>query len=614
MNDELYDNRYRLGHFFGHGTTAKVYLARDTVTGRDVALKIFDEAYLAEGDALQLFERELKAVARLSEHPNLLNYYGGSMKAGYRYLVMEVAEGETLIHYLNRRGGRLPLEEAISLFSQLLSVLSYIHKKGVIHRDVKPQNIRISSDGILKLCDFGIAVVTGLDSSATGKAVGTVFYISPEQAKGREVSPASDLYSAAVLFYEILAGTLPFTSDKSSPRDRIDEIIRKHLKEMPVRPSHYNPNIPEAIEQIILKAMSKNPESRFQTADEMLRYLALYRQTTQIVFDFDLPNDEFDSSAALPSKTAPEGFRPIHVMKDVSEKKEDHRRSPFALTRGSLIYISIVIILSILTAFILYKSLHSLFFFEENERTVITKGDLLYTPYSDELQEALVNAGYDVTVDYSFSPYYESGTVIAQNPAPYAVQSLTDDEKPKLLLTVATKDGYTVLKDYKGTDWRDAYRELEALGISVTVNKIYSSSVSVGDVIETQPVAATAVFLGEGVLLTVSLGEKPSYRYVPNLLGLTLVEAREKLRSAGIRFGSLRYEESASPRGTVIKQDKPYGEKLLYEYYTVSVTVSLGAPDSTDTTEDTTEQTPEDFKPQVPENRPPFPDETTDSE
>lgn len=581
MNTSLFDNRYRITELFGKGASANVYRAFDTVENKEVAIKVFDEAHLEDRDALRLFECEVHAVARLEAHPNLLNYYGGSLKEGCRYLAMDIAQGETLMHYLNRSGGRLPLQLALSIYSQLLSALSYIHKRGIVHRDIKPHNIRIDSDGTIKLYDFGIAVIMETDHEITGKAVGTVNYISPEQAKGVKVYPCSDLYSASIVLYEMLTGYLPFTSDKANPDDRINEIIRKHFKETPIRPTHYNPNIPDAIEQIILKGMAKNLSSRFQSADEVLRYLALYYQNPMISFDFDLPSEEFDYSAALPKATAPQVFKPKYTVKELPAAKTK-KNDPASLSRKKLLLITLFASLSVIAAFVIWFTLHDLLFYESSERTVLTKSDLLYTAYSDDLLEKLQREGYDVTVEYAYSAYYPAGIIFAQSPLPLSVQELSKSDSPKLKLTVSTDQVMTILKDYRKKDYRKVKIELEALGFSVEIQKTPSDLPS-GQVISTSPSEDEIALLSDTVRLTVSGGKKVAYAYMPNLLDKSVSQAKSELKTAGIAFEVI-YENSEKPYGTVIYQSRSYGEKIPIAYTNVFIKVSnrIQTPETTD--------------------------------
>lgn len=571
MNTSLFDNRYRITELLGNGASASVYRAIDMIDQKEVAIKVFDESHLENREALRLFEREVRVVARLESHPNLLNYYGGSLKEGCRYLVMDTARGETLMHFLNRSGGKLPLHLALSIYSQLLSVLSYIHKRGIVHRDIKPHNIRIDTDGTIKLYDFGIAVIMESENEITGKAVGTVNYISPEQAKGVKVYPCSDLYSASIVLYEMLTGNLPFTSDKEQAEDRINEIVRKHFKETPIRPTHYNPNIPDAIEQIILKGMSKNLSSRFENADEILRYLALFYQNPAINFDFDLPSEEFDYSAALPKGTVPTAFKPKVTTKDATVNKTKKGESK-ALTRKKLLLLTLFVSLSVIAAFVIYFSLHTLLFYKLDERTVLTKGDLLYTEYSDEILDKLQREGYDVTVEYVYSAYYPAGTIFAQNPLPLSVQELGKNESPKLNLTVSTDEAMMILKDYRGHDYREVKIELEALGFSVEIRRA-SSNLPVGQVISTSPSQDEIAMLSDTVSLTVSSGGKISYAYMPNLLDKNITQAKSELANVGITY-EIIYTDSDKPYGTVVYQSRSYGEKIPTAYTTVFLKVS----------------------------------------
>ncbi len=589
MFSELYDGRYRLNEFLGGGMTANVYRAEDQKNGREVALKILDEEKLHEDDTLRLFEREIKAVARLENHPNLLNYYGGSLKEGYHYLVMDIASGETLMHYINRSGGRLPIRDAISFYSQLVNALGYIHKRGVIHRDVKPQNIRIAADGTLKLCDFGIAAIVGAENATRGKAVGTVNYISPEQARGGEVTAASDLYSASVVLYEMVTGVLPFTSDKASPEDRIGEIVRKHLKEAPIRPSHYNPNIPDAVEQIILKGMAKNPLSRFTSAEEILRCLTLYAKTPGIVFDFDLPNEEFDTSAALPKHTVPSAFKPRVKPREKSEKDKKEKPSASGLTRGTLLMITLITLLSLVCAFVIYTTVHGLFFFEDTSRRVLTRSDLLYQSYDEALIASLEREGYDVVTEYRFSPLYPDGTVIAQDPPPLSVQEIGDSEAPRLTLTLSREAAVMTMGEYLGEDYRTVKRSLENLGYTVTVKLIHSQEPS-GRIVKTEPASGEITSTAHDIVLTVSKGPNVRYTYLPQFVSKPLAEAEIMAKEQELVL-RIVYVDSALARGTVISQNRPYGEKLPIGFYEITLKVSNGLLIPPEVSDDTTSDT-----------------------
>lgn len=574
--ERLFDGRYRLIEVLGIGTSAKVYRAVDTECDAEVAVKIFDPALLADEEARKQFDYEVKAFALLDSHPNIVSYFGGAMREDCRYIVMELATGETLMHLLNRRGGKLPLEEALSYFSQLLAALAHAHSKGVIHRDVKPQNIRLLDNGLLKLVDFGIAIIPGFDNTAPGKAVGTVNYISPEQATGGKVDARSDLYSAGIVLYEMLSGHLPYTSEKKNSQDRLEEIVRKHLKEVPIKPHSYNPNIPTAVEQIILRAMSKNPAKRFDSAEEMLRYIKRYDAEPRIVFDFDLPDDSFDAYDALPDETSAEHFIPsaikyVGTVKRGEKKPEEEKKPKFGLFMTAVCLFFLLLFLA-LTLF----SVYHLFWKDGDSRTVITVGELLYTPYNEDLARTLADKGYEVKVEYRYSEIYPKDTILEQIPAAQTAQALSKDEKPHLTLVISGGCRVMLMYDYADKDYREVKGELEALGFTVQVEKQANNDVPAGNVIATSPKAGETAIQSEPIFLYVSTGEEVVYRYVPNLIGMSYTQAKEQLERAGIRLSGVTYAASDAPAGRVIFQSIPYGDKIAADYSGVTLTLSNG--------------------------------------
>ncbi len=579
--NEKLDGRYQLMELLGSGTSAKVYRALDTEKGIEVAIKLFDPAALADEEARRQFDHEVRAFALLDGHPNIVSYYGASTREDCRYIVMELAVGCTLAYLLNRRGGKLPVDEALSYFSQILSALSHAHAKGVIHRDVKPQNVRILDNGLVKLVDFGIASIPGLDEPASGEAKGTVNYISPEQATGGKADSRSDLYSAGIMLYEMLTGERPFTSDKKNAQDRADEIIHKHLKEAPVRPSVYNPNIPTAVEQIVRRAINKNPAKRFQSAEEMLRYIKLYHSDPRIVFDFELQDDAYDVYDALPEETDAARFspRPLKAVGKVrtgertageAEEKKSGRRTT---TRFMTAVFLVLLLAFLLTASF---SVYALFLKEEKGRTVITVGELLYATCDEALVRSLEDKGYEVEVEYRYSDVYPPETIMEQEPAAYEVQKLADNEKPRLTLIVSGGCRVMLMNDYAGREFRQVKSELEALGFTVKVEKQSSEETPSGEVISTSPEPGETAIQSEPVILYVSSGEEIVYRYVPNLVGLRYDEALDRLEQAGIRLSGVTYRDSDRPAGDVIAQSRPYGDKLAVDFGGVELVVSRG--------------------------------------
>ncbi|MBC7462600.1 MAG: serine/threonine protein kinase, partial [Thermoleophilia bacterium] len=280
LNDPLigtvYDGRYRIERRIGAGGMANVYLAEDETLGRRVAIKILHQRYAEDGQFVERFLREASAAARLN-HPNIVQVYDRGQAGGSYYIAMEYVDGMTLKDLVRRRGA-LTEQEVLAYGRQALHALRAAHRNGLVHRDVKPQNMMVDTDGRLKIADFGIArAAADADQGLTeaGSIVGTAQYLSPEQAQGHEVAAPSDLYSLGVVMYEMGTGRVPFDGD--SPVN----VALKHVKDAVTRPSQFNPALSVGLESIILKAMEKDPARRYGSADEMLADLDRARDGTQ---------------------------------------------------------------------------------------------------------------------------------------------------------------------------------------------------------------------------------------------------------------------------------------------------------------------------------------------
>ena len=315
---KLLDNRYEILELVGTGGMAKVYKARCHRLNRLVAIKILREDLSQDAEFRRRFHDESQAVAMLS-HPNIVAVYDVSRSSELEYIVMELIDGITLKQYMQRKGNKLNWREALHFITQITKALGHAHSRGIIHRDIKPHNIMVLRDGSVKVADFGIArVASGGHSTLTQEALGSVHYISPEQARGSHIDARSDLYSAGVVLYEMLTGRLPFEGDTPV------SVAIQHINSIPLSPRELESSIPEALEAITMKAMAHNPDSRYLSADEMLADLEEFRKNPNINFDYS--SAEFDPEEELDDDRTQ--IRPVPVSRQEPERRhqEDYRR------------------------------------------------------------------------------------------------------------------------------------------------------------------------------------------------------------------------------------------------------------------------------------------------
>ena len=297
---KLLDNRYEILEQVGMGGMARVFRGLDHRLNRQVAVKILRDDLAEDAELRRRFHEESQAVAMLS-HPNIVAVYDVSRSSDVEYIVMELIDGITLKQYMQKKGNKLNWREALHFITQIVKALGHAHSRGIIHRDIKPHNIMVLRDGSVKVADFGIArVASGGHSTLTQEALGSVHYISPEQARGSRIDARSDLYSAGVVLYEMITGRLPFEGDTPVA------VAIQHINSIPLSPREIDPAIPEALEAITMKAMAPNPDNRYASADEMLSDLEEFRKNPDINFDYNISGfqdeeDDVDKTQVLPS-------------------------------------------------------------------------------------------------------------------------------------------------------------------------------------------------------------------------------------------------------------------------------------------------------------------------
>ncbi len=521
----VFDNRYRIEKVIGIGGMAIVFKATDMLMRRTVAVKILKDEIAADEQSVKRFINESKAVAMLS-HTNIVNIYDVSVRDSIKYIVMEFVEGITLKNYMKHREV-LNLREIVSYTTQILRALDHAHKKGIVHRDIKPQNIMLLKNGVIKVMDFGIAKLPNAETvTMTDKAIGTVFYISPEQVGGRNVDARSDLYSLGSMMYEMATGRMPFTAD--SPVS----VALKHVNDAPLPPRELNSHIPAGLEQIILRAMEKEPEERYQSAEEMLGHITKLRENPKIIFK------EVKSAKS----------------KQKSSVKSTHRTSKSMFP----------IILGVALAFMLTAGISAAYIFNNlflnssmEEYVNIDVENFVGATYTDELAEWFKKSEYYSVpkLTYTYDDTVEKGRIISQDPTPAEVRKiLPGKQKCQVELSISLGVRTIILEDYTVRDFREVAPAIRSLGLTVKEEKVASSVYKIGYVIKTEPAAGTVVEEGDIITVYVSEGAETEKTMVPNFVGLNEAQAMAKLIEYKLNLGNVEYVKSDSNAGSVLEQ------------------------------------------------------------
>ena len=549
LEGRVLGNRYELIEKVGNGGMATVYKATDMVLKRYVAVKILRDEFTTDEEFIKRFETEAQSAARLT-HPNIVSIYDVGVDAGIYYIVMELIQGKTLKEIIVEEKGPLPWKWSVNVAIQIASALEMAHKNNIIHRDIKPHNIIITEDGIAKVTDFGIAkAVSNSTITAFGKTIGSVHYFSPEHARGGYTDAKSDLYSLGVVLYEMVTGRVPFDADTPV------SIALKHMQEPPVPPIKVNPNLPEALNNIILKALQKDPMYRYQTATELL--VDLRKALKNPNGDF-VEQEEYDPTAKTQRISTDEIAKKSKKKGKFAEFIEKHK----ALS----IFIGLILLFFIafgLTMLILH-------FTNPKEVEVPTVVGLTKEEAKSKIEDAKLK--FEIESE-EYNTDVEAGKVISQDPQGTETSLIKVKEGETVKVKVSKGTETTTVPNVKGKSREEAEQLIEDAKLTAEVVEETSKTVKEGYVIsqETEPNASANA--GDTVKIHVSTGTGIAQVTMVDLTGKKEADAKSTLSDLKLVANVGYTEDNSKDDGVVLKQSIEVG-KVVDEGTTVTITVN----------------------------------------
>lgn len=555
------DGRYEIKEIIGVGGMAVVYKAYDNIDDRIVAVKILKEEFLANDEFRRRFKNESKAIAVLS-HPNIVKVYDVSFGDRLQYIVMEYIEGITLKEYIEQQKA-INWKETVHFVGQILKALQHAHDKGIVHRDVKPQNIMLLQDGTIKVTDFGIARFSRGDTrTMTESAIGSVHYISPEQARGEITDDKADIYSVGVVMYEMLTGQLPFQSDNAV------SVAIMQLQQEAKRPRELNPEIPLGLEQITLRAMQKNARERYHSAAEMMLDLDEFKRNPAVKFDYNYfvdnePTRFVDAKvkgAVIPK--AETGIASENNSDDALEEEEKPANKTLPILLG--VIAGIIVIVAIVAGVLIGKNMKK-----------VEVPNFVGKNYTDEIMN---NTEYTDNFTFETESVYstdvEPGVVISQDP-----EASTKIRKgKKIKLKIAYNDDSVLITGILGLSSAEAETKLKSLGLTVKIITSYEKNVSAGLVFDSYPTEGSYAEKGSLVTIYVSTDQNPNSVSVPDVRGYSRDVATKLIEAAGFKV-SVTESNSDKDKGTVISQNPEAGAPVEAGI-TVEIVISNGIPEA----------------------------------
>ena len=554
----MLDGRYEIMELIGSGGMAYVYKALCHRLNRYDAIKIMRDETAANEEFRKRFRAESQAVAMLS-HPNIVSVYDVSHSDDIEYIVMELVDGITLKQYLQKAGALCP-SEVLSFTTQIAKALKHAHNKGIIHRDIKPQNIMLLRDGMIKVADFGIASLQSDIEESSGETVGSVHYIAPEQARGAAPDARSDIYSLGIVMYEMLTGRLPYIGNSDT------EVAVMHMNTQAAPPRAILPDIPEELERICLKAMDSDIDARYQTAAELLDDLEAFRKQSlaaQVLEDSDSPEAFLIDGDDAPEQ--PKGGR-----------RSSRRRRKIAFSSGIFAVLIFIILVFVFINGYFLKDLFS-------EPVRVEVPDFVGRYYEDVINDEDLKKSFKFTITYKVDLEHDKGIILSQDPEGGQSRSVSDkNEKIEVVLIISSGEA---LPDDQRADMfvpnivnksRDeAISLIQDAGFTYSISEAPSSNITKGYVINTEPSAGEKAEAGSPVSIIISTGPEVKMTTVPQLKGLSKDAAVAKIEGSSLSVGSVTVVDSELEAGTVVWQSRGAGESVE-EHTKIYIQISSG--------------------------------------
>lgn len=553
---KILDDRYEILELIGTGGMANVYKALCHRLNRYDAVKIMRDDTAADECFRKRFRTESQAVAMLS-HPNIVSVYDVSHNENIEYIVMELVDGITLKQYMKEHGA-LPTDEVLNFSIQIARALAHAHSKGIIHRDIKPQNVMLLKDGLIKVADFGIAALQNDIEESSNETVGSVHYIAPEQARGAAADARSDIYSLGIVMYEMMTGRLPYEGKSDV------EIAVKHMNTEAIPPHFIVPDIPEELERICLKAMATDINDRYQSAGELLGELEKFRKhLAEAKLDVSFQGIDMEN---------------IEVEETGNRRKKSKKKRKFALGSGVIAVLILIILVLVFVNGYFIKDLFS-------TPDKVEAPNFVGRVCDDVTNDADYKSKFKFTVTFKADPDHDSGIIIEQTPSEGESKTIKNkDDMIDVELVVSSDvipdeaNGEKIVPDIINKELAEAIQSIKKAGFNYELIEAPSQSITKDYVVYSNPAAGESAKAGSVVTITVSTGPEDELTAVPNLVGLSKSAAINKIESSNLSVGSIESVDSEYEAGTVIWQSLEAGKDVT-EHTKVSLQISSGKTD-----------------------------------